>query len=326
MSKLTQMCPPKAAFTEVDLDDLSGKVYVVTGSNTGVGKELAQILYSKNATVYIAARSENKAQEAITSISNAFPLSKGRLEFLALDLANLTSVAQAAKAMATREPRLDVLFNNAGVMHPPQGSKTEQGYEMQLGVNNLGHLLFTELLTPLLAKTAATEGKGKVRVVWVSSLYSELGSPKNGFDPDNIDYSKKDESTYYKYSASKAGVYYQGTEYARRHKATGIVSVTCNPGNLKSDLQRHHSSSIMSKIGGWMLYPAINGAYTELFSGLSPDVTLEHSGTYVIPFGRLASIRADLKNGSLSVSEGGTGMAEKWYGWCLEQVKPYMVN
>lgn len=134
-------------------------------------------------------------------------------------------------------------------------------------------------------------------------MYAELGSPTNGYKLDNIDYSEKDESTYYKYSASKAGVYYQGAgiEFARRHKDSGILSVasrdlaspsipfsssesnlnkTCNPGNLKSDLQRHHGNGIIHKIGQAMLFPAINGAYTELFSGLSPEVTLDKSGSY----------------------------------------------
>lgn len=113
-------------------------------------------------------------------------------------------------------------------MHPPQGSTTKQGYELQLGVNNLGHLLFTELLTPLLATTAASypaSSANTVRVVWVSSLYSEMGSPKGGFDPENMGFTKKEQSTYYKYSVSKAGVYYQAAEYAKRYKDKGIISL-----------------------------------------------------------------------------------------------------
>ncbi|KAM0519052.1 hypothetical protein ACHAPE_004045 [Trichoderma viride] len=228
MGILTQMWPPKPAFTEHNLDNLTDKVYIVTGSNTGVGKELAQILYSKNATVYVAARSQAKGTEAIDAIRTAFPSSTGRLEFLALDLSDLEAVAKSAKEFLTRESKLDVLFNNAGVMHPPQGSKTKQGYELQLGVNNLGHLLFAELLTPLLAQTARgylPYSKNAVRVVWVSSLYSEMGSPKGGFDPDNMNYEKKDEGAFYKYSVSKAGTYYQGAEYAKRHRDKGIISL-----------------------------------------------------------------------------------------------------
>ncbi|KAL7922881.1 NAD(P)-binding protein [Trichoderma austrokoningii] len=328
MGVLTQMCPPKAAFTERNLGDLSDKIYIVTGSNTGVGKELAQILYSKNAAVYVAARSQAKATEAIDAIRAACPSSTGRLEFLALDLSDLEAVAKSAKEFLAREPKLDVLFNNAGVMHPPQGSKTKQGYELQLGVNNLGHVLFTELLTPLLAQTAKSyesSSSNAVRVVWVSSLYSEMGSPKGGFDPDNMNYEKKDESTFYKYSVSKAGTYYQGSEYAKRNKDKGIISMSVNPGNLNSDLQRHGTSGLLAKINQKIiLFPPINGAYSELFCGLSPEVTAEKSGSYAIPWGRFAKIREDIDNGSRSLQEGGTGMAAKWYDWCLERVEPFM--
>ncbi|UKZ74464.1 hypothetical protein TrVFT333_002133 [Trichoderma virens FT-333] len=301
MGVITQMWPPKPAFTEHNLGDLSSKVYIVTGSNTGVGKELAQILYSKNAAVYVAARSQSKATEAIENIRKAFPTSTGRLEFLALDLSDLEAVAKSAKEFITREPKLDVLFNNAGVMHPPQGSTTKQGYELQIGVNNLGHLLFTELLTPLLAKTAASypaSTPNTVRVVW---------------------------STYYKYSVSKAGVYYQAAEYAKRYKDNGVISLAVNPGNLRSDLQRHYSDGLISKINKKIiLFPPINGAYSELFCGLSPEVTAERSGSYAIPWGRFAKIREDIEKGSKSIKEGGTGLGKIWYDWCLEQVEPFM--
>ncbi|KAL7948111.1 NAD(P)-binding protein [Trichoderma barbatum] len=328
MGIITQMWPPKPAFTEENLGDLSGKVFIVTGSNTGVGKELAQILYSKKATVYVAARSQAKATEAIQDIRSAFPASTGRLEFLALDLSDLEAVAKSAKEFITRESKLDVLFNNAGVMHPPQGSKTKQGYELQLGVNNLGHLLFTELLTPLLAQTAASYPASlpnSVRVVWVSSLYSEMGSPKGGFDPENMGYTKKEQSTYYKYSVSKAGVYYQAAEYAKRYKNKGIISLSVNPGNLRSDLQRYYGEGMLSKLNKKIiLFPPINGAYSELFCGLSPEVTAEKSGSYAIPWGRFARIREDIERGSRSTKDGGTGMGKMWYDWCLEQVEPFM--
>lgn len=214
------------------------KVYIITGANTGVGKELAKILYSKNATVHIAARSEDKASAAIKDIHSAFPDSRGRLKFLSIDLSDLNSVATAAKNFIASSDRLDVLFNNAGVMHPPPGSQTVQGYELQLGVHNLAPILFSELLTPLLAQTAKADAAvgiaGRVRVVWVSSSYAEIGSPKGGFHPNNIDYTKKDESKYFKYSASKAGVYYQGTQYARRYKGDGVISIV-------SSMFSHHT-------------------------------------------------------------------------------------
>lgn len=254
----------------------------MTGSNTGVGKEVARILYSKHAKVYVAARSEEKANDAITSIKSAFPESAGSLTFLKLDLADLTTIKKSADEFLSKESKLHVLFNNAGVMVPPPGSVTPQGYELQLGVNNIGTFLFTKLLTPALAETAKAEAPGTVRVVWVSSLGAERASHVPGGVPidelDNYQHEKKAE--FYRYGVSKAGNYLHGTEYARRHKDDGIVSVALNPGNLDSDLYRSMSPVITAVLRRVMLYPSVYGAYTELFAGLSPDVTMEKSGDW----------------------------------------------
>jgi retinol dehydrogenase 12 len=87
--------------------------------------------------------------------------------FLRLDLDDLTTIKKSAEEFLAKETRLDVLWNNAGVMIPPQGSKTKQGYELQLGTNNVAPFLFTKFLTPLLVETAKSATKGSVRVLWV---------------------------------------------------------------------------------------------------------------------------------------------------------------
>jgi NAD(P)-dependent dehydrogenase (short-subunit alcohol dehydrogenase family) len=249
------------------------------------------MLYTKHARVYVVARSEAKANVAIADIKAAAPRSRGTLVFIKLDLADLSTIKASAEAFLKQESRLDVLFNNAGVMKPdPPGSTTAQGYELQLGVNNVGTFMFTKLLTPLLVTTARTEGPGTVRVVWVGSSAGELPMvPKFGVPMDNLDY-HRDLWWMTKYGISKAGNYLQGSEYARRYKADGIISVTLNPGNLDSELWRNQPF-VVGKILKWFfLHPAINGAYTELFAGLSPEVTLERSGAWVVPFGRFSEI------------------------------------
>jgi retinol dehydrogenase 12 len=198
----------------------------VTGSSSGVGKELAQVLYSHNAKVYVAARSEEKAKRAIEHIKAAFPKSTGQLIFLHLDLDDLTTIKKSAEEFLSKEKKLDVLWNNAGVMIPPQGSKTKQGYELQLGTNNLAPFLFTKLLTPILASTAKKSPPGTVRVVWVSSGAAELFSPTNGVDMDNLDY-KNDKAAWHKYGVSKAGNFLHSVEYARRYQGDGLISVVC---------------------------------------------------------------------------------------------------
>jgi NAD(P)-dependent dehydrogenase (short-subunit alcohol dehydrogenase family) len=149
---------------------LIGKVHLVTGGYAGVGEELVKIFYSKNATVYVAGRSKPKAKAAFDRIRKAYPASKGRLEFLGLDLSDLTTLKPAAEAFQAKETRLDTLTNNAGVMNTPPKNKTVQGHELQIGTNCLGPWLFTYHLLPMLQKTAAEAPKNSVRVTWAASL------------------------------------------------------------------------------------------------------------------------------------------------------------
>lgn len=272
----SQMFPPKPDYTEEHVPDLSGKVYIVTGANTGVGKELATILFSKHARVYVAARSEAKAQAAIESIKAAVPHQKGELVYLHLDLADLSTIKPSVDAFLAREKQLHVLFNNAGVMAPPQGSTTAQGYELQLGTNNVGTFLFTKLLTPVLASTAKTSPKDSVRVVWVSSSATDFAPKPGGLQLDNLDY-HIDKSAGVKYAISKVGNFLHAVEFSKRHGAgsDGIVSVALNPGNLTTDLTRHRSWLERKIISTLITHPPVFGAYTELFAGLSDQVTAE---------------------------------------------------
>ncbi|KAH7370257.1 hypothetical protein BKA65DRAFT_561849 [Rhexocercosporidium sp. MPI-PUGE-AT-0058] len=299
----SQTFPPTARFTEKNLLDQAGKVFIVTGSSSGVGKELAQILYSHNA-------------------KEAFPNSKGELVHLHLDLDDLSTIKKSAEEFLSKEQRLDVLWNNAGVMVPPHGSKTKQGYELQLGTNNVAPFLFTKLLTPVLLKSAKESAPGAVRVVWVSSSGAETLSPEGGIDMGNLDYNV-DKSTWNKYGISKAGNIFHSTEFAKRYGNQGVISVALNPGNLRTDLQRNTPRWQLLLLG-WLLYTPIHGAYTELFAGLSPDVTPEKNGAWIIPWGRIGNLRKDIAEGSKTAAEGGTGIAAAFWGWSEEQVKAYL--
>ncbi|KAJ3570087.1 hypothetical protein NPX13_g5850 [Xylaria arbuscula] len=283
------------------------------------------MLYSRHARVYITARSEAKAIAAIDDIKRVVPSSQGELTFIKLDLADLTTIKASAQDFLRKESKLHVLFNNAGVMKPdPTNAKTAQGYEMQLGVNNVGTFMFTKLLTPVLTATAKTEAPGVVRVVWVGSSAGESPSaPTGGVPLDNLDY-HNDIGWFPKYCISKAGNYLQGSEFARRHESDGILSVTLNPGNLDSELWRNQSY-LMGKFLKWfVLYDPINGAYTELFAGLSPDLTMEHSGAWIAPFGRLVRSRKDLKESTKLKELGGSGIAKGFWEWNEEQVRPFL--
>ncbi|KFA66451.1 hypothetical protein S40285_08529 [Stachybotrys chlorohalonatus IBT 40285] len=320
-----QAFPSAPRYTEKDVPSLAGKVYIVTGANTGVGKALAKILYAADARVYVAARSSDKASAAIAEIKQEYPSSNGELAFLPLDLADLSTIKGSVQQFLDKETRLDVLFNNAGVMHPADGSVTAQGYELQLGVNCLGSFLLTKLLTSILIATAKTQPEGKVRVVWVASSAAEMPyfSPAGGMPMDNLDYHiPKDRMT--KYAVSKAGNYFHGTEYARRYKADGIVSVPLNPGNLSSDLWRSQVSVARMFLNTFVLHEPKYGAYTELFAGISDEVTLEKTGSWVVPWGRFESIRPDIQEAAKTKEEGGTGNAQAFWEWSEEQVKPFI--
>jgi NAD(P)-dependent dehydrogenase (short-subunit alcohol dehydrogenase family) len=195
----------------------------VTGGSSGVGENLCRILYGANARVYVAARSQEKMDSAISRIKTAYPDSKGTIEALKLDLADLTTIRASAEVFLSKESHLDVLWLNAGVMTPPDGSKTAQGYELQLGTNNLGHWLFVRYLHPLLKKTAETAPKNSVRVIWVSSSAAELVM-NPPIDIDNLDY-HKNEMPAVKYGRSKAGNAVHSCEFARRFKDEGIISL-----------------------------------------------------------------------------------------------------
>ena len=225
-NQLSQAFPPAATFTETSISDLTGKVCIVTGASSGVGKELARLLYSRNGTIYVGARSSDKAQAAIQWMQEQHPNSKGTLHHLYLDLNDLEGIKPSAEAFLSREKRLDVLFNNAGVMVPPQGSKTKQGYELQLGTNCVAPFLFTKLLTPILLQTAKSSEKDGVRVVWVSSSAAYFFAPTGGVDMGNLNYAKEKDKQY-KYGVSKAGNILLAVEFQKRFEGDGVRSVVC---------------------------------------------------------------------------------------------------
>ncbi|KAK3721734.1 short-chain alcohol dehydrogenase [Vermiconidia calcicola] len=306
---------PSPKLTEANLPNQAGRVFIVTGGYAGVGKELSKILYSKNGTVYVAGRSEDKAEGAIEEIKQATPSTDGRLEFLMLDLADLASIKGSVDDFLRREQRLDVLTNNAGVMTPPSGSKAAQGHELQMGTNVLGPYLFTQLLTPLLQKTAASSPPGSVRVTWAGSL-ATVGSPKNGVEFDEQSNSPKVHGMQgLNYGQSKAANVLLAKEYQTRYFADGIVSNAWNPGNLESELQRHQPW-LMAKVLSFILYPAVYGAYTELYAGWSEEAGREEmKGAYYGPWGRTVMLRQDVEN---------SPNRKRFWEWCEQEAKPYV--
>ena len=317
---------PKPTLTDDNLPDQTGRVFVVTGGYAGCGLELTKMLYRHNGTVYVAGRSRNKGDVSITAVKAAYPNSKGRLEFLQLDLADLSTIKQSANDFLSRESRLDVLTNNAGVMDPPAGSVSAQNFELQMATNCLGHFLFTKLLLPILSRTAELPDSptGSVRVTWGSSSAGDLGSPKNGVTLDKEGSYVPDPKgrQFTNYGASKAGDFLLAAEFAHRYPLKGnkgVISNSWNPGNLKTELQRNSNLAFHIAVG-WMLYPARFGGYTELFAGWSEEAGRpDKHGSYIIPWGRFGVQRDDVMAGV--GKQGGT--AEKFWDWCEKETRQY---
>jgi NAD(P)-dependent dehydrogenase (short-subunit alcohol dehydrogenase family) len=234
--------------------------------------------------VYVAGRSEEKARKAISEIRalDHDASTAGELEFIPLVLDDLSTIKASAEAFKSKEKRLDVLFNNAGLNSSKEGPETVQGYERQLATNCLGPYLFTQLLLPTLLATAKTSPPGSVRVVWNSSQVVDAMAPPGGIDMSSITTPNPDDR--FTYARSKAGNWFLASELAREFGSEGIISMTQNPGGVKTNLLRYETYFLKLMVSP-ILYHARYGAYTELWTGFSPEVTMDMNGGYVIPWG-----------------------------------------
>ena len=309
---------PNPPLTEHNLPSQSGRVHIVTGGYAGVGEQLCDILYGKGAKVYIAGRSAIKANAAIERIQSAHKHmpSKGELVFLQLDLSDLASIKSSAEEFMSKENRLDVLINNAGVMFPPKGTKGKQGHDLQFATNILGPHLFTKLLHPILKSTAASSPKNSVRVAWAASLANQVMAPTGGvqFDKDG---KLKMLDQYTNYGQTKLGNTLLAIKAQELLRESGIVSVSFNPGNLQTELQRH---TFGGAIMGYMLYSARKGAYTELYCGWSDELTFDKGTSFVMPWGRDGT---DLLRGDIVHAIEKEGLVDKFWNYCEEETKPY---
>ncbi len=207
----------QSAWTASDIPDQTGRTAVVTGANGGLGLETARALAAAGAHVVMAARDQEKATAARATV-------EGSAEVVPLDLASQASVRSAAEAILAAHERIDLLVNNAGVMGIPE-QRTEDGYEMQLGVNHLGHWTLTALLLPALLRT------GGARIVTVTSTAHHMGRP---IDPANPFLHGKYEP-WRAYGQSKLANYHFALGLHKR--VAGVASLLAHPGLSNTDLQ-----------------------------------------------------------------------------------------
>ncbi len=225
-----------ATWTAADVGDQQGRTAVITGGNSGIGFEAARVLAARGATVVLACRDQAKADQAASQIAAEVAGAAGatggadaRVETVRLDLASLASVREAAEELRERYPRLDLLINNAGVMMPPYG-RTEDGFELQIGTNHLGHFALTGLVLDRLLAV------GGSRVVTVSSNGHRMG--RINFDDLNFEHGYRRPRAY---GQSKLANLLFTYELQRRLATAGAptIALAAHPGSSRTELGRH---------------------------------------------------------------------------------------
>nr|XP_033807658.1 retinol dehydrogenase 12-like isoform X2 [Geotrypetes seraphini] len=238
---------------------LHGKVVIITGANTGIGKETARDLARRGARVIIACRDIVKGEAAACEIRAT--TGNEQIVVRKLDLADTKSIKTFSETIQQEEKQIHILINNAGVMMCPY-SKTADGFEMHLGVNHLGHFLLTFLLLDLLKQSAPA------RIVNVSSLIHRFGTIKF-----NDLQSEKWYDSGLAYCHSKLANVLFTRELAKRLQGTGVTVNALHPGTVASELLRHSSFMlVISKLFTFFFKTPMEGAQTSIYCAVAEEL------------------------------------------------------
>jgi len=227
-------------WSQKDIPDLTGKVIVITGANSGLGFESAQAFAKKGAAVVMTARNMSKGEKAKTDILQAHP--NATVNLMQLDVGNLASVREFADAFKAKYDRLDVLLNNAGVMAIPR-QETPDGFEMQLGVNHLGHFALTGLLLDVITNTP------KSRIHNVSSSANWSGS----INLDDL-MGQQNYGGWSAYGQSSLANISFTFELQKRLTAAGfdVIANTSHPGLVLGNLQTNSVEQSGTRMEAWL--------------------------------------------------------------------------
>lgn len=209
----------------------TGKTILITGANSGLGLEASRVLSSLGANVIMAVRNLSKGADAVTMIKSKHP--NARLTLMQLDLADMESIREFSEAFHKQYQQLDILINNAGIMDPASREITKQNFEVQFGVNHLGHFLLTGLLLDIIKKTP------KSRIVIQSSVTHKLAYYKPDIYFDDLNWEKSYVSLH-AYAQSKLANLLFAYELDRKLKANNIDTIVtaAHPGGTKTNLQK----------------------------------------------------------------------------------------
>ncbi|KAJ3879747.1 NAD(P)-binding protein [Lentinula edodes] len=277
---LSQLFPPKPRWSVDNIPDLTGKVAIVTGGNVGIGKATCKHLLLKGCTVWLAARSKAKAEEAIAELKEE---TGQEALFLALDLNDLRAIKESAENFKSQSTALHILICNAG-----------------FGVNALGHFLLIQHLLPSLKTTPSSVSE--TRIVWVSSSvqYYFRGPPVN-YDILTDTPSRK-----------RLG--YHLAEVLAEDRGSNVICIVLDPGNIKTDLQRYHSPSLLRSImNSVILYPVSKGVLSQLYAATDPAAA-QYNGKYLRPWARLGEPHSMTKD---------EAEQQKMWDYCMGSIQEY---
>jgi NAD(P)-dependent dehydrogenase (short-subunit alcohol dehydrogenase family) len=241
------------------MGDLDNRSFLVTGANTGIGRATALELAGRGGRVVLACRSAAKTRPVIEEIIAR--TGNGAVEHLPLDLADLSSVRQAAADVLARDEPIHVLINNAGVAG--QRGQTAQGYELAFGINHLGHFLLTNLLLDRIKES------GPARIVNVSS---DSHYSAKGIDYDAVRQPTKSVTGLPEYGVSKLANVLHAQELARRLEGTGVTTSSLHPGVIASDVWRRVPQPFRALMKVFMKSPE-KGAETSLYCATDPALS-----------------------------------------------------
>ncbi len=260
-------------WTESDVPDQDGRVAVVTGANSGLGWETARVLAERGARVVLAVRNLDKGRQAVAAITERVPGAK--LSLQRLDLASLESVRTAAAELRAAHPKIDLLVNNAGVMYTPR-QKTQDGFDLQFGVNHLGHFALTGLLLEAMLPVAGS------RVVTVSSFGHRIRADIH-FDDLQFDRSYNGVVAYGQAKLANLMFTYELQRRLDPHGTT--IAAAAHPGAAATELQQNMPGplrTIATLLLPVFTQPAAMGALPTLRAATDPGVT---GGQYYGPAG-----------------------------------------
>lgn len=287
---------------------MTGKTVLITGANCGIGKATAQILALRQARVIMACRDVSKGEEAAMDVATETGCDLTNVVVKQVDLSSLTSIQLFCDDILKTEEKLDVLICNAGVAFIPEMRRTEEGFEMQMGTNHLGHVALTQQLLPLLQSSAPS------RIIIVSSILYKGGN----IDLDNLNFENSEYNPSKAYSNSKLANILYGNELSRQLQGTGVNVFSVSPGIVNTNLGRHRPLSIPLKI---LLSPFIallvrtpmQGAQTLVYCATQPELENESaSGKFYRDCKETALVSGHQANDQM--------LAKRLYDFCIKLV------